>query len=271
MADNMRDLATHTTTRPAKGSVADVDPGVRHPAVYSDAVLDVMRELLDEYMVAGHRFPETMEVLDPFAGTGKIHQLPYRTKGVELEPEWANMHPFTLVGDATQLPRDWTNRFAAVVTSPCYGNRMADHHEAHDACSECDGAGHLTTWPHTTCNKCKGSGLSPRRSYRHDLGRMPSEGSSAVLHFGAAYKDLHAKAWREVHRVLRHGGIFLLNVKDFIRDGEIVRVCDWHRRACGKLGFERLETVTVPTPGMRHGQNHEARVPAERVYVFRRA
>ena len=27
-----------------------------------------------------------------------------------------------------------------------------------DQCDQCDGKGHYTTWPHTTCPACKGSG-----------------------------------------------------------------------------------------------------------------
>jgi hypothetical protein len=38
------------------------------------------------------------------AGTGVIHELPNETIGVEIEPEWASMHPDTIVGDATRLP-----------------------------------------------------------------------------------------------------------------------------------------------------------------------
>ena len=69
---------------------------VLHPARFSDAVLDRIGTMLDEYQVNG-------VVLDPFAGTGKIHRLATptrRTVGVEIEPEWAATHPGTIVGNA---------------------------------------------------------------------------------------------------------------------------------------------------------------------------
>ena len=111
---------------------------VLHPARFSDAVLDRIGTMLDEYQVNG-------VVLDPFAGAGKIHRLATptrRTVGVEIEPEWAATHPGTIVGNALALGFG-AESIDAVVTSPCYGNRLADHHEARDG--------------------------STRRSYTHDL------------------------------------------------------------------------------------------------------
>jgi tRNA G10 N-methylase Trm11 len=92
-------------------------------------------------------------VLDPFAGTGRIHELENWTVGVEIEPEWATMRDGTIVANALNLPfRDAS--FDAVVTSPTYGNRLADHHDARDS--------------------------SRRHSYKHDLGRdLHSENSRA--------------------------------------------------------------------------------------------
>ena len=66
---------------------------IKHPAKYTDALLPVFEELLKG----------CVKVLDPFAGTGKIHSLPYDTIGVEIEKEWAEMHENTIIGDATDL------------------------------------------------------------------------------------------------------------------------------------------------------------------------
>lgn len=94
---------------------------IKHPAKYSDALLPVFNELLNG----------CVKVLDPSAGTGKIHSLHYDTIGIEIEREWAELHNKTLVGDATNLPfKD--GEFDAICTSPTYGNRMADSHTAKD-------------------------------------------------------------------------------------------------------------------------------------------
>lgn len=242
-----------------------------HPAPFNEQILTTIAAVLAE------RLPDRgvgARVLDPFAGVGGVHDLRallpgVKTRGVELMPRWAHAHPGTIVGDATHLPRSWGDRFDAVVTSPCYGNRMADHHDAADRCSQC--AGHGIN-PHD-CPKCGGSGLSPRRSYRHYYGDgfwtdADERVNAGALHWGEPYRDLHTRAWGEVRRVLRPRGVFLLNVKDHIRGGERQRVADWHRRCCERLGFVRAETITIQTPGYRRGENHGERQPAEYVYVF---
>lgn len=209
----------------------------KHPAPYSPAVLAAMAA----------RIPDHSLVLDPFAGTGLIHTLTdlerdVRTIGVEIEPEWATMHGDTLRGDATDLPGNWSGRFDVIATSPCYGNRMADHHEARDD--------------------------SHRITYRHRLGRMPSPGSAAILQWGDAYRTLHAKAWQEAIRVTRPGGRFLLNVKDHVRGGQIMPVSAWHLTQCRLIGWQHIETVQIPAPGMRFGQNGGARIDYELLYVM---
>lgn len=87
---------------------------VRHPARYSDQVLVAMGQLVDQLVDDQGR---TVQVLDPFAGTGRVHELgqhtscELRTFGVELEPEWAGMHERTIVGDAQAAePLDGTLR-----------------------------------------------------------------------------------------------------------------------------------------------------------------
>ena len=88
---------------------------IKHPAKYTDVLLPIFEEMLNG----------CNKVLDPFAGTGKIHSLPFETVGVEIEPEWAQMSNNTIVGDATDL--QFANcEFDAICTSPTYGNRMAE-------------------------------------------------------------------------------------------------------------------------------------------------
>lgn len=246
-----------------------VERKVKHPAVFTDAILIAV----EADLIANGRiqFSPSTVVFDPFAGTGKVHVLPCVTTGMEIEPEWAHQHRHTIVGDSIDYMEATENRYDVVVTSPCYGNRMADHHRAADKCSECRGEQAVPipgTRRRRTCPKCKGSGLSPRRSYAHDLGRLPTNGSSAILHYGPAYRDFHRRAWAGVYRVLRPGGLAYINTKDHIRDGKVVRVSDWHRRALLDAGFEHLRTLKVRTRGMRYGQNGQRRVGQELVFVM---
>lgn len=210
----------------------------RHPAKFTDTILDEVEDLWARFDCRG-------PILDPFAGTGKIHGLGERlgveTFGVEIEPEWARAHRRTIVGDALALPFP-DGLFGAVVTSPTYGNRMADHHEARDS--------------------------SRRNTYRHALGRPLTDGSSAGLQWGDEYRRFHERAWAEVARVLDVGGSFFLNVKDHVRRGEIVEVSEWHRETVEALGFVLVTRSLVAVSGNRQGENGHVRVPYENVFVF---
>lgn len=245
---------------------AEIPP---HPAKWSASVLSEIEQIvIDE----ADRIGRPVRVLDPFAGRG----LPELREacgddasivaGVELEPEWAAADPQTIVADATALPADWTDAFDLVVTSPCYGNRMADHHEARDD--------------------------SSRITYRHKLGRMPSGGSGAVLQWGPRYRTMHSRAWEEARRVLRPGrhgtpgkdgrprvlgGLAVINVSNHIRtrvrNGERVEeeqpVVEWHINEFLLAGCTVEQIIKVPTPRMGFGQNGDARVDGERILVLR--
>jgi len=153
------------------------------------------------------------------------------------------MHRNTIQADALNLPfKD--DSFDCIATSPTYGNRFADSHEAKDG--------------------------SERRSYTHDLGRKLHQNNSGSLHWGDAYRDFHERAWAESLRVLKPGGIFILNISDHIRGGELMPVSEWHIKALKSLGrgFILREVIDVPTPRMRFGENSGARVEAEHVIKF---
>ena len=206
----------------------------RHPARFSEPILEAVRGYL----------PSGAHVLDPFAGTGRVHELRshgFHTVGVEIESEWANLRSQTIVGNALALPFAEAS-FDAVVTSPCYGNRFADHHKAKDG--------------------------SRRRSYRHDLGRPLHPDNSGQLQWGPAYKAFHERAWAEVRRVLKPDGIFVLNVSNHIRAGVVQPVVQWHCAHMYAIGFELSVGRLVKTQRMRYGQNGRARVEGEWVLVF---
>lgn len=214
-------------------------PVPKHPARYSLALLPVLQRMAQPYD----------KVLDVFAGTG-VRLLSVRPDAFlnEIEPKWAaisqRMTNRSFVGDALSL-RWAAGFFDAVITSPCYGNRYADHHNA------CDG--------------------SRRRSYRHDLGQPLQANNAGKIHWGDEYRDFHTLAWLEVRRVVRPGGGLILNVKDFYRGPMRQYVTDWHISCLEELGFRLIEHVKVETPSMRHGQNGKKRMPYESVIHFQRA
>lgn len=217
----------------------------QHPAKYTASVLDAIVEVLSAQHIEG-------DILDPMAGTGRIHELRTRsddvwvTWGVELEPEWAAMHPCTFTGDATRLPAEWSGKFAAVVTSVPYGNRMADAY-AGDA---------------------KGS---RRHTYRIALGRALTGGSAAGMQWGVEYRDTMHKILVEIHRVLEDGGLFVLNVKDHVRGGQLQGVPEWYSTVALSLGFQPVDVIGVDVPGNRHGANYELRAECEYLLVYRKA
>jgi SAM-dependent methyltransferase len=200
----------------------DLGGGISHPARYSDALLPIFAEVLGGYDW----------VLDPFAGTGRIHELPMRTVGVEIEPEWADLHFDTVLGSALDLP--WEDgEFDAICTSPTYGNRLADSHNAADP--------------------------ERRRSYTHDLGRTLDADNSGAMQWGDEYRDFHQRAWAEAVRVLRVGGRFVLNIKDHIRDGVQQPVAAWHVATLTRLGLDgqRRAVPGRPTGHLRQGTNSD--------------
>lgn len=239
----------------------------KHPAKYGNNIMNKITRKVQQ-IVESTGLGE-WDVLDPFGGVGGIFDLhrlsfdydagdlDFKITCIEIEPEWADMafnhphrrsHDQVLIGDAMMLMNhpSMFKAFDLVIVSPTYGNRMADNH---------------TPSPEDT---------STRNTYRHTLGRPLSQGSSASMQWGAEYRAFHESAWQKVWHCLRPGGWFLLNVKDHIRAGEKQPVSVWHKNICTHMNFQLVDTLNVQVGGLRQGANHEARVDAEQVYVFRR-
>jgi len=215
----------------------------KHPAKYSNQLLPILAELVQG---CGH-------IHDPFAGTGRIFELALhgfggRITASEIEPEWAACHADIEIADVLCLPypSGWCD---GIVTSPAYGNRMAD--------SFIPGEG----W---------GNARSKRNTYTHALGRKLHLHNSGQLQWGDKYRDFHERAWAECGRVLVPGGRLVLNVSDHIRGGEVQAVTDWHVGCLERLGFVVEEWRNVATRRQRWGQNGDVRVAHESVIRLER-
>ena len=201
-----------------------------HPAPYSRSIIAAIRE-----RAVGPR------LLDPFAGTGRIHELRedgLETWGVELEPEWAALSRYTVCASATALPFG-SATFDTIATSPAYGNRFADSY------------------------KRKPGDTSLRWTYAIALGRELSRGSGAGLQWGPAYRRLHWLVWREARRVLRPGGQLLLNCSDHFRGGQLQKVSAWHVQALEAWGFEQVKWEKIATPRNRMSPRPDLRAEGE--------
>lgn len=214
---------------------------MNHPAKYTDRLIPLFAELLQG----------RVRVLDPFAGTGKLAAIKaHGWTGIvicnEIEPEWVETSPYPVdmwhLCDAAHMGWAEDESFDAICTSPTYGNRMADHHNAKDG--------------------------SRRITYRHCIGRTLHPGNTGAMQWGAEYRIKHRAVYKECARVLKPGGILVLNVSDHVRKGKVVPVADWHRDCITAIGFALTLDRLVPTPRMRYGANGGARVAGERVMVF---
>lgn len=208
----------------------EISPPKDHPAKFPTPVLEAIAKWI----------PDGTRVLDPFAGVGGIHDLRPRveTVGVEIEPEWADQSPHTIVGSALNLPYA-DDSFDVVATSPTYGNRMADQYDGRDG--------------------------STRVTYRLSLGRPLHPDNTGALQWGPAYRDFHRRAWDEALRVLKPSGILLLNMKDHYRGGTRQHVTDWHIATLEALGLRITDHLRIPVRGMKFGANAGLRVDHETV------
>jgi len=218
-----------------------------HPATFSAELIPVLVDACRPW--AGG------VLLDPFAGVGKANivadEIGSVFMGFEIEPEWAAWNPNVVVVDSTQMPINDCS-VECVVTSPPYGNRMADRY-----------AGSPRDMEHAKAN-----GSIPRRTYRIALGRELNEHNAGRYAFNSVYKDLCSGVWQEVHRVLKRHGGFVLNVSDHIKDGKTVPVVDWHVDTIMQLGFSLDKVTEVSTRRFRFGANSEKRPPTEKVLRF---
>lgn len=232
-------------------------PPAKHPAKFNTPIAQSIQRMLVTsvaiFRAEGNVAPYT--VLDPFAGIGTIHNIVHgintthpwanmRSTGVEIEHEWATQSPTWSESETVccdVFDYNPTHKFHAIVTSPTYGNRMADHHEARDG--------------------------SKRMTYRHQLGRPLTTGNSGQMQWGSQYRKFHLRAWLHARQLLHPGGLLILNIKDHPRRSVMQGVPRWHIETLTGLGFEFEEYDTIPVNGMGFGQHQHNGAKATEEYV----
>lgn len=253
-----------------------------HPAKFTPKIIE---EIINAF--GRHGLPETL--LDPFGGTGRIHSIQSvtntKTYAVEIEHEWAEesnkqgpthhgdffsfdpiIDRFLVLNSKGYRTVASPHLFECIATSPCYGNRMSDHHNANEVCRACKGTGSVAVeYGHDdfndfnaeTCNKCDGCGYNKyiRHTYTHYLGRPLTPGNSGVIPWGDKYKKFHRKAWKKCYKLLEPNGLMILNVKDHMKNKRVQQVSRWHRSCLTWTGFRLLEDLRVPVKGMGPGSN----------------
>lgn len=256
-------------------------PEPPHPAKFSTEVMTLLALHIGEET---DRLGRPAEVLDPFAGVGRIHHLQdsgavdCHTWGIEIERRWADVHERTAEGDALRASDLFSQGgFDVIATSPCYGNRMADTYDGRGTCRNCNGCGLVEhevspgLVSDRDCERCGGSGhdRSRRHTYRIALGEPLQPNNAGAMQWGDAYRALHEAAVDEWPRVLAPGGLVLVNMSNHVRGGEEQMVVEWWIGMLAAHGFGLVGVEAVRTPRMRHGQNHAARVDSERLIIAR--
>jgi len=93
------------------------------------------------------------------------------------------------------------------------------------------------------------------------------------LHYGRKnkkYEDLHTKIWKVCVDALKDNGVFILNCKDFISSGTVMEVTQWHIKTLEGYGMSVVESIRVPSRGMRFGSNSQQRIDYENVICLQK-
>jgi len=209
-----------------------------HPAKFSDVLLDHIIDMI----------PHDIDwITDPMAGVGKITQLSddFLYHCNELEPEWGSQIEADIVtiGDARDME---INPKSIIVTSPPYGNRMAD------------------------CFVSKRPS-SMKGRYAGDLGRRLSDGNTGSLHFGPQYVKVITDIYESLFSKMVSGQFFLLNISNFIRAKKEVNVVGFYLKLFSDSNFILSDFVNVSTPRDRgRGANADLRVDHEVLILWRK-
>lgn len=223
---------------------------VAHPCPWTIEVLDeVARELNLEAERLG--LPR-LAVIDPCAGTGErvFNHPTYQEHvyiGLELEESFIAA-PWVQHGNARHIPYG-AGSFDAYATSFVFPNGMCDSFIS----SEADDS-YRMTYSHKA-RKNRGDRtyvLHADHAGRYSWARGSKKAEQR-------WKELHVDFIREGIRVLKPGGLFIVEMKDHWAGDELVPVAAWLIDRFVELGCT-LEGVTrIPVRGNRKGSNREIR------------
>jgi len=226
----------------------------RHPARFRPHHLVVAGELLAE-LLPGPVAGEAVRVLDPMCGTGwELHDWatnPFRSAErppiVDLSlfdvTEWADRVSYVQRGDARDLPLA-ADTVDAVVTSPPWGNRMAD-------AMSTDGDQRVT--------------YSDRRGSpadAHDISGMQ---------WGEKYREHIGAVVAELDRVCTPRAPIIWNIADHYRAGKLQQVTGWTVDMFGGLGWHIAALRTLPAKGVGGVQHQGSRAGIELMLGFLRS
>ena len=215
---------------------------IRHPAKYNDKFIPIFADILKD----------KERVLDPFAGVGKIGLIKnFGFNGEiyanDIESDWIEPNEFkcdhVTIEDSEFLNHE-DEFFDAICTSPTYGNRMADHHNAKDG--------------------------SMRNTYTHCIGHDLENGNTGKMQWGIEYREKHERIYKNLCRMLKCGGIFVLNVKNFIKKGKEIDVTQFHIDVLGEYGLEVEGCIKVPVNSNGFGANGKIRVDHEWIIILKK-
>lgn len=219
---------------------------IKHPAKFNNKFIKIFADKLKG----------CEKILDPFAGTGKIGEIKnFDFDGEiycnEIEPEWCD-HSNDKIDVWTSVDSEFLTMydndfFDAICTSPTYGNRMADSFKIPDKNS---GRKYIT--------------------YTHYLGRKLTDGNTGSLQWGEEYKNKHTKIYKELFRVLKDNGLFIINIANHIRKGREIDVSSWTKQILIETGFTLEEEIKIETQKMKYGANKNLRIPYEYIFFFKK-
>jgi hypothetical protein len=133
-----------------------------------------------------------------------------------------------------------------VVTSPTYPNGVSDHWEPQERSQR------------YTYRTALGHDLDPDNSGRYSI----RKGAKALDLYWAIVRSA-VQCWAD------RGANALVNVKDFIHDGDVYKLADEWCDLLRSCGYQVHHRVKIPVKGMRNGANREARLEYEEIIVAR--